>query len=37
MAWLLQCIHAGKEAGVTFPEQEPRAIINFIRSYQKSQ
>jgi len=31
MAWLLQCIHAGKEAGVTFPEQEPRAITNFIR------
>ncbi len=31
MAWLLKCIQAGKEAGVTLPEKEPRAVTNFIR------
>lgn len=31
MAWLLKCINAGKEAGVTLPEKEPRAVTNFIR------
>lgn len=31
MAWLLKSIQAGKEAGVTLPEKEPRAITNFIR------
>lgn len=31
MAWLLKCIQAGKEAGVTLPEKERRAVTNFIR------
>ena len=32
MAWLLQCIQAGKTAGILHPAQlEPRAITNFIR------
>jgi Multimeric flavodoxin WrbA len=31
MAWLLKCIHAGKEAGIALPEQELRAVTNFIR------
>jgi multimeric flavodoxin WrbA len=31
MAWLLNCINAGKEAGVTLPEKESRAVTNFIR------
>lgn len=31
MAWLLKCIQAGKEAGVSLPEKEPRAVTNFIR------
>lgn len=31
MSWLLNCIHAGKEAGVKLPEKETRAITNFIR------
>ena len=31
MAWLLKSIQAGKEAGVTLPEKEPRARTNFIR------
>jgi multimeric flavodoxin WrbA len=31
MAWLLKCIQAGKEAGITLPEKEPRAVTNFIR------
>ena len=31
MAWLLKSIQAGKEAGITLPEKEPRAITNFIR------
>lgn len=31
MAWLLKCIQAGKAAGVTLPEKEPRAVTNFIR------
>jgi multimeric flavodoxin WrbA len=31
MAWLLKSIQAGKEAGVTLPVQEPRAMTNFIR------
>ena len=31
MAWLLKCIKVGKESGVKLPEEEPRAITNFIR------
>ncbi len=31
MAWLLKCIQAGKEAGITFPKEEPRLRTNFIR------
>ncbi|MBI6873473.1 flavodoxin family protein [Clostridium aciditolerans] len=31
MAWLLNCIHAGKESGVKLPEKETRAVTNFIR------
>ena len=31
MAWLLQCIQAGKKAGVSYPEQEKRVATNFIR------
>jgi len=31
MAWLLNCINAGKEAGVNLPEKEARAMTNFIR------
>ena len=31
MAWLLQCIDAGKKANVSLPEAEPRVATNFIR------
>ena len=31
MAWLLKCIEAGKQAGITFPEREPAIKTNFIR------
>jgi multimeric flavodoxin WrbA len=31
MAWLLKCIQAGKEAGISLPEQEPIIRTNFIR------
>lgn len=31
MAWLLKSIQAGKEAGISLPEKEPRAVTNFIR------
>lgn len=31
MAWLLKCIEAGKQAGITFPEREPVQRTNFIR------
>ncbi|WP_411680240.1 flavodoxin family protein [Clostridium thailandense] len=31
MAWLLNCIQSGKEAGVKLPDKEPRAVTNFIR------
>lgn len=31
MAWLLKSIQAGRKAGITLPEKEPRAITNFIR------
>ncbi len=31
MAWLLKCIDAGKKAGITIPEQEPKIKTNFIR------
>lgn len=31
MAWLLKCIQAGKESGVTLPEKELRVGTNFIR------
>lgn len=31
MAWLLQCIEAGRAAGIAFPEAEPPVRTNFIR------
>lgn len=31
MAWLLKSIKAGKEAGISLPEKESRAVTNFIR------
>ncbi len=31
MAWLLKCIEAGKSAGVSLPEEEPKLRTNFIR------
>ena len=31
MAWMLECIEAGKAAGVEAPEQEKKARTNFIR------
>ncbi len=31
MAWLLKCIEAGKNAGVSVPEQEEKVMTNFIR------
>lgn len=31
MAWMLKCIEAGKEKGVTIPSSEPRQRTNFIR------
>lgn len=31
MAWLLKSIEAGRAAGLTFPEREPRVATNFIR------
>jgi multimeric flavodoxin WrbA len=31
MAWLLQSIQAGREAGITLPVREPRVTTNFIR------
>ncbi|WP_160689743.1 flavodoxin family protein [Clostridium sp. C2-6-12] len=31
MAWLLKSIKAGKEAGISLPEKEVRAVTNFIR------
>jgi multimeric flavodoxin WrbA len=31
MAWLLKCIQAGREAGVSLPEKEKRVATNFIR------
>lgn len=31
MAWLLKCIEAGKAAGVSLPENEPKVMTNFIR------
>lgn len=31
MAWLLKCIEAGKQAGITFPEREKPVKTNFIR------
>ena len=31
MAWLLRCIQAGREAGVSLPPPEPPARTNFIR------
>ena len=31
MAWLLKCIHAGKEAGIPLPEKEGKVRTNFIR------
>ena len=31
MAWLLKSIQAGKQAGISLPEKEPRIATNFIR------
>jgi hypothetical protein len=31
MAWLIKCIEAGKQQGITFPEGEPVKRTNFIR------
>jgi hypothetical protein len=31
MAWLLQCIEAGRKAGVKEPEAAKKAFTNFIR------
>lgn len=31
MAWLLKCMQAGKEAGITLPEREQKVHTNFIR------
>jgi multimeric flavodoxin WrbA len=31
MSWLLKCLKAGKEAGISLPEKEQRAVTNFIR------
>lgn len=31
MAWLLKCIEAGKNAGVGYPQTEPKIRTNFIR------
>ncbi|MFL0164159.1 MULTISPECIES: flavodoxin family protein [Clostridium] len=31
MAWLLKSIEAGKNAGISLPEIEPRVLTNFIR------
>lgn len=31
MAWLLQCIEAGRNAGVPLPAREPKKYTNFIR------
>lgn len=31
MAWLLKCIEAGREKGISFPEREPVIRTNFIR------
>lgn len=31
MAWLLKCIEAGKQAGITVPEREKQVRTNFIR------
>jgi hypothetical protein len=31
MAWILKCIEAGRNAGITLPEYEKRIGTNFIR------
>ena len=31
LAWLLKCIEAGRQAGVTPPQYEPGVKTNFIR------
>ena len=31
MVWLLRCIEAGRQAGITEPKEEPRVRTNFIR------
>ena len=31
MAWLLKCLEAGKQAGISVPEQETPVKTNFIR------
>lgn len=31
MAWLLKCIEAGKNSGITLPQNEDKILTNFIR------
>lgn len=31
MAWLLKCIEAGKNSGITLPQNEDKVLTNFIR------
>lgn len=31
MAWLLKCIEAGKQAGISHPEPDPQVKTNFVR------
>ena len=31
MAWLLRCIEAGKQAGISYPQPEEKVWTNFIR------
>ena len=31
MAWLLKCIEAGKQAGISHPDPDPQVKTNFIR------
>ena len=30
IAWILKCIDAGKKAGISYPEIEPKIMTNFI-------
>lgn len=31
MAWMLKCIEAGKKAGISLPENDPKVFTNFVR------